>query len=304
MSRYASIDIGSNTVKMLISEVLKTGKIKEIDFLIKTTELGKGTNEGNIIQEEPLNKTILALNQFLKRAKELDVLKIKAVATKALRDAKNQSDILKNIFEKTGINVNVISGEKEAEYSLLGVLSDLPKSLTNEVVCINTGGGSTEYSFFINKKTSLYSLNFGALTLTQKYFISQENADVKELNKFVQSELKSLNKDLIRKVRRIYAIGGTAVNLGFISQKNKDRILNQVNKHKVTKKEIGNMIDIFNKKSLEEKKKIIGLEPARVNIILAGALIFYETLDFFNADEFIVSTKNVSDGVIYELINE
>ncbi|MDD4335319.1 MAG: Ppx/GppA family phosphatase, partial [Desulfotomaculaceae bacterium] len=163
MKRVASIDIGTNSTRLLVAEY--TGEhLNRIETGLITTRLGKDMAGGKLLLETMLN-TADAVGQFYQRALDLEVVAVTAAATSAVRDASNKADFLELVNKRTGLMVRVLSGEEEAALSWRGVFSGLQVEAGVTLV-IDIGGGSTEFIWMHGDQLNLASVNAGAVRLT------------------------------------------------------------------------------------------------------------------------------------------
>src|SRR4030042_2176219 len=146
MPLYASIDVGSNTLRLLIGNV-KNSRIDDVLYERRITRVGEGVDQTGRLQEENIEASLAALREFSYLISKHGVRDVRSVATSALREASNSHIFIEKVFTDTGIPIKVISGEKEAELTLKGVLSSLPHSVFRipySAFIVDIGGGSTE----------------------------------------------------------------------------------------------------------------------------------------------------------------
>ncbi|HOJ43061.1 MAG TPA: hypothetical protein PK800_02975, partial [Syntrophorhabdaceae bacterium] len=141
--KYASIDIGTNTVLMLLASVDDKNTLHEIMDISTITRLGEGLKDTGYIQGHAMQRTIIALETYLNITKSHGVDKILCVGTSALREAKNSIEFLKKVEKDTGLNIKIISEKEEAYYTYLSVLKD-EKIRCDDCIIVDIGGGSTE----------------------------------------------------------------------------------------------------------------------------------------------------------------
>src|SRR3972149_3414560 len=263
--RWASIDIGTNTLRLLIADIDKKipkprdKKLKPIIVKRIITRLGGDYTEQGGIDREAKERTIGALKIFSEKIKEYHVKQVTAVATSVVRRARNREEFLKNVFEQTGIKVDIISGDEEARLALLGVLSVIrvgtdfirQRRTVSRCLVIDIGGGSTEFiAVDSGKMIGAWSMEMGVVHLTEKYLKTDppthneldamENeidaviADLKDLmKKACPCELKAGNGCLPSAL--LIGTAGTITTLASIDQRleeyDADRINNYVLKY-------------------------------------------------------------------------
>lgn len=303
--RTASIDIGTNTIRILICEQTEKGSLKELYINRVITRLGEGfSDDKRLLISSAVNRSVSTLCDFSKVIKEYNVNKIRAVATSVIRESRNGSEFVKHVADKAGLAVEVISGEEEAELTVLGVLNSVSVN-TNDCIIFDIGGGSTEYVYIHNSNiVKLTSSNLGVVHLTEE-FLRKELETKEELaqlslhiHETLQRELENFRiidkKDLI-----LVGTAGTSTTLAAIELKLEKYNPEFVNNFILTKAMVLSTIKKLIKIPKKDRPNVIGLEKGREDILIAGALILIETLKKFSIDEVIVSDGGVLEGIAY-----
>ncbi len=206
--RVAGIDIGTNTILMLIAEQ-KYGELKIINDYHEIVRLGEGVDKTNYINDDAIARAIKVFEHYCIKLNTFGVTSVKAVATSAMRDAKN-SDVVKDIIEHhLGRQIDIISGEEEAELSFLGTVEKPYKSLV-----IDIGGGSTEIIIGENYKISnRISLQIGAVRITEKFLHNSPptSDQILEAKRYIEEKLK--DAQLEDYTGDVYSVGGTATTI-------------------------------------------------------------------------------------------
>lgn len=285
----AVIDIGSNSARIAIFE-----KTSHLGFhLIYETKskvrISEGTYEhGGYLQEEPMNRAISALKDFLHLAKLHKARKILCVATSALRDAPNKEIFLKRT-KAIGINIKVIDGEREAYFGALAALNLLPY---DSGITIDIGGGSTEFALIEQGSIKeQISLNIGTIRLKELFF---DKGDYEGAKEFVKNALNTIPSSY-RNIR-IFGIGGTARALSKAIQKRSNYPLDTLHAYEytfLTHKEFLQSIYTTPQENLQK----LGIQEDRVDSIQGGALIFKMALEAFGTKEIVTSGVGVREGV-------
>lgn len=315
--KYASIDIGTNTVRLLIAEMEKDDRgqkrLNHLSRKMEITRLGESLYENKKIGKIPLDKTIEVVKKYKNIIEKNNVTGIVVAATSAVRDAHNKELFLDEVEKKTGFKVKVLSGEKEADLALSGAICGTKDLLLgkgevlNPQLIIDIGGGSTEILMtrLINisiEKIFRNSMDMGSVRLTE-LFIKSDPPQKDEIEKCILSIRENLHcLDHLKKIfKPKIAIGlaGTITTLSAIKQKlaiydEKKTHLSQLSLDDIEKILVKFMIP------LEKRKTIAGLHPKRADVIIAGTLIIREILKFFNLSQLIVSEYDILDGLILE----
>jgi exopolyphosphatase/guanosine-5'-triphosphate,3'-diphosphate pyrophosphatase len=303
--RTASIDIGTNTIRLLISEQSGRGILKKLCINRVITRLGEGFSDNTrLLNSNAVNRSVAALYDFSKVIKKFNVNKIRAVATSVVRESKNGEEFVKQVADKTGLAVEVISGEEEAKLSVLGVLNSVSVNANNCII-FDIGGGSTEYVHIRSSNiVNLVSTNLGVVHLTEEFLRSEIETEQELANlsiyikETLQRELENFEvidkKDLI-----LIGTAGTPTTLAAIELKLKEYNPELVNNFVLSEEMILSTIKKLLNIHKKDRAKITGLEKGREDILVAGALILIETLRKYSQNSVIVSNGGVLEGIAY-----
>ena len=169
MENLAIVDLGSNSVRMAITEIADIGVFREIKRVKENTRLSEGMGTEKILQPQAIEHTIAALKRFKRLYQGLPNLQVRAITTAAVRQAKNRREFLDRVKKETGLEFQVLSGRKEAYYDYLGVVRTLKLS---HCLILDVGGASSELILVQHKKArDLISLPFGAVNLSEQYHL-------------------------------------------------------------------------------------------------------------------------------------
>jgi exopolyphosphatase/guanosine-5'-triphosphate,3'-diphosphate pyrophosphatase len=289
--KLASIDIGSNAIRLLICNIVedKNQKIsyKKISLTRLPIRLGADVFTKQKISDKAQKRLIHGMKAYRYLMKVHGVTQYRACATSAFRDAQNGSDVIKKVWEKSGIKIDLISGEEEARIIYSSHIEKLLKDNTN-ILYVDVGGGSTELSLFINKKLEASkSFQIGTVRLLQNT-VPQKTWE--EMQSWLLTVLKKRNIDYI------VGSGGNINKLVKIS--------NDLNKKVSSEIKIADLDKILKKlKSLtyEERISEMGLNPDRADVIVPATEIFMSLLQWGNIPKVLVPKFGLSDGLIIEM---
>ncbi|MDZ7623992.1 MAG: hypothetical protein U5J96_06035 [Ignavibacteriaceae bacterium] len=300
----ASIDIGTNTVLLLIADVDPfTRKIISLINEYRMPRIGQGTKQTGRISQERLKLLYDVLNEYKIIINDYNCDKVILTGTNAFRMAQNTPEIKDELKKIFNFDLNVITGEDEAEYAYFGAISDLD-SLDNSMV-IDIGGSSTEIIYgeglnVIFKK----SLQLGSVSATEQYFKNAPPTII-ELENF-STDIKRLfttfDKTIIPK--KVIAIAGTATTLACMKLGLKEFEENKVDKSRITIQDMRNIIGELS--SLTASEILVRYGPVmkgREDIIFAGAFILYQFMEYFGIDNVIVSTRGIRYGAIVKYLD-
>lgn len=300
----ASIDLGTNTILLLIAYVdFNHKKIHVIFEDQKIPRIGEGLKPGFPISENKEKLLLEILDSYKNLANHYQCEQILVTATNAFRIASNRDYLVEKIDKLLNLKVSVISGEEEAKLTFLGCTSEIEPN--KNLAVIDIGGGSTEIAYGTNKKIlSKNSLPLGVVSLTEKYFSNDTPSEEEILacRSTIKKELQSLIKTDL-KLDKIIAVAGTPTTLacikkGMISYDEaliEGDILTQIDLENFL-----NQLSVMN--SLEIKNKFKSVVDGREDVLLAGTILLFETMNYLNAKEVVVSTKGVRYGAVYNYL--
>jgi len=289
--RVAIIDIGSNSVRMVVYE-----KTSRFAFHLLHEEKSKVRISQNAykhngeLQEEPMQRTFDALHDFLQISESFQVRKILCVATSALRDAPNRQDFLQRVKSKLKLKIKVISGEKEAYYGAIACANLLPKQ--QNAMSIDIGGGSTEISFIDNDSVSnTLSLKLGTVRLKELFF---DAGDIDGAKKYIDKELDTITK---AEITTLIGIGGTFRAVSSAIMKRQNYPLNKIHAFEYSSKTFVEYIEEILKASSTDALKALGIKSNRFDVIQPGTLILQRIMKRLDISKIITSGVGVREGV-------
>jgi exopolyphosphatase/guanosine-5'-triphosphate,3'-diphosphate pyrophosphatase len=306
MPILAGIDIGTNTVRLLIADVKDKYNFKEIRSERRITRLGEGLIENGRLMPSAEERTIFVLKEFGEILKGYPVEALTAVATSAVREAENGRKFIDKIKVETDFDVEVISGEEEAGRTFLGVVAGL-NNKNGSLLIMDIGGGSTE--FIVSKNAEVLesiSTGLGVVKLTERFVKSDpvSEAEIKELNQAIKDELKNLNNRL-NGVNNATFVGtaGTITTLAAIDQNLTLYNPLRINNYILKKKSVDRIFDNLKSKTIEERLNIPALEKGREDLIIAGTAIVQITMEAFGFNKMIVCDYGLREGIILDMYN-
>ena len=301
----ASIDIGSHTARLLICQ--KTGSMTDIRTVLrKRTYIRLAEDFGSqgkpVIRPEATERALQALGEFASVAQKMHVESVRAVCTGVVREAENRDDFLNQIFERTGIQAHVLSGEEEARLTARGVLYAL--SVQGRVSMIfDLGGGSTEFIYGKQDLQKTQSLPLGAMVLTQRYLVSDPPGE-EEMGALEQDVDDVLNRAFpeghLEEDDLVLGTGGTVTTLGAILHHiDIDEISpKRMNGLTLQREQLRDLFEQLKAMSFNERLKLQGLDRGRADVIPAGCAVVLRILRFFNAREMVVSLSDLLEGMV------
>jgi len=306
----ASIDIGTNTFRLLIAAVHhdESSGIYSIDEIYserKITRIGEGLKGTGRINADALERSLAVLQRFRDFIADQNVCAVSAVATSALREAKNSSLFLQEVKKNTGIDIEIISGEREAELTISGMLLDM--IIPRSAFMIDIGGGSTELSVVsCGSPVFKQSLHLGVVYLAGSYmkhdppFVDDIKGMEHEIIQRV-AEVRPPLRSLLSSDTVLIGTAGTVTTLSAVAQKlssfDHQRIHNSTLSLKTARKIFSDIATIHSR----DRARYIPFEPERLDIIVPGTLILLTLMEMFSFDEIRVSNYGLREGNILEL---
>jgi exopolyphosphatase/guanosine-5'-triphosphate,3'-diphosphate pyrophosphatase len=306
----ASLDIGSHTARLLVSQwIEETGILRPLIRRRAYIRLAKnfeidGTKS---IQPEAMERTLRAIDDFVRIAKELEVKEILAVATGVVREADNQDRFLRAIESETGIKVKVISGEEEASLTGWGVLNALHLGGQSSIV-FDLGGGSTEFVIEEGGERRLLSLSLGAAICTERYLNSDppEDRQVKTLESEVSETLRRALGRLEIGEKILVGTGGTVTTLAAIihgisvddiSPQRMDGLV-------LTMEDLEALFQKMKRMTTLERIHLLGVDQGRADVIVAGCGIVISIMRFFKSVRIAVSISDLLEGILMDYVSK
>ncbi|MBK5243470.1 MAG: Ppx/GppA family phosphatase [Eubacteriaceae bacterium] len=295
---FAVIDIGTNSTRMLIFRNDQENLVR-VNKSVRYTRMGQGVDRTGQLHPDAQKRNLEALEEYKNIAEDYDVKAFYVFGTSAMRDAENTQEFTDQVKEKLGLDIEVISGEDEAELGFIGV----SQSFNEKLLIFDIGGGSTEFIFGENNELKkMISINLGCVRATEKYLFSDPPTfqELKRLNEDIYAELMEKVGDFIpQRPYKLIGIGGTATSLSTIKQGLRIYDSEKVHESIITRDELEAMIEELSGKTIEERQNIAGLEAKRADIILAGALILLNIFKVTGEKSFTVSDFDNLEGAAY-----
>lgn len=300
----SAIDVGTNSFHMVTATVDDNGILNIISRDKEIVRLGSSSGDMRYLQRDAIKRAVTTLKAFSKLAKN-ENSQIRAVATSAVREAKNADEFIELIKRETGIELEVISGVEEARLISLGVIHALP-ILSNRSLIIDIGGGSTETIITENSEMLMLQSNkLGAIRLTKKYFdgIPSTEESIRKCKKFIKGEWAQ-TIDRINELGFTATVGtsGTLTTLITMAYLRKNEELPTIpNGLEVKAKHVLKSIrDIKEAASPEKIAQLRGMDSTRADIITAGALIVEVAIEELGIKKFLISNYALREGVVFD----
>lgn len=302
--RFAAIDIGTNTILLLVAELKGNGTFAVLEDRAEITRLGENVDRSRAISPAAEERSLRAVRAYVARCKELAVRDIVAVGTSALRDARNAAGFQERLQRELGLDLRVLSAEQEAAYSYLAVERGLDLG-PGDVLVVDVGGGSTELIWGRDRRLHRWaSLDLGAVRLTERYLAADPPTDEEcaRLEEAMDREIEALieNWGARAAIPVMVGIAGTFTTLAAVQRGLRVYSHSEVHGARLSHVEVARQIRLYRGLPLAERRKIAGLEPRRADVILAGAVLIGRIMALFKIDEAMVSDQGIRYGLLYE----
>lgn len=300
--RRAVIDVGTNSVKLLVGDV----SAEEVTPVLEDstqTRLGRGFYENHVLQRPAIRETADAVASFAAEAKQLDAKSIRVFATSAARDARNAADLVGAIEKASGLRLEIISGEQEAELAFRGVVSN-PQLAKHPLLILDVGGGSTEFIVGEHGHAQFQeSFNIGTVRLLEKLPHS-EPPKAQELDDCRTWLHHFLDECVVPKVRpalracserrvQLIGTGGTSTIIARIQLAIDSYDRDPIEAARISRAQVHRLVERLWSLPLAQRQEIIGLPKKRADVILPGVAIYEAVMDVLGFPELRVSTRGL-----------
>ncbi len=301
MKKIAAIDIGTNSMRLLLCECDESNLYNKRKYT-QITRIGENVSKTKKISPEAKLRNIEALISFKKLAEEYKAEQIIAIATSAVRDAQNKAEFLEEAKQKTGIYINVISGEEEAELGITGVLRGYDKS-ENNLLVIDIGGGSTELILYEGREKLQHrvSIDAGAVRMTESCINNNplSKQDKQSLEMLVEAKFKEQIDFLkTKKIHQAIAIGGTATTLAAIFHKLGIYQTEIIHNTIIQYDYVQSCFNELSAMDLSERCQVEGLQKERADVIVSGIYILLHLIKSLALKQVTVSDSDNLEGTI------
>ncbi len=288
-ARYAVIDVGTNSVKFYLAERDAGGRWRAVVDRAAMTRLGEGLDKSGVIGEQALARTATAIADMAEEARRNGAVAIVAVGTAGLRIAANREAVLGEIRARSGVVVEVISGEEEGRLAYVAARAGLGLT-SGRLVVFDTGGGSSQFTFGHGSAVEeRFSVDVGAVRYTERFGL--DRAVPAET---VRAAMAAISDDLSRISRR--SAPDALVGMGGAVAYAPDVVQGTV----LDRAEVDRQIESYRALDADGRRAIVGLQPKRAEVILAGACIVRTIMETLGQETLLVSDRGLRHGVLVE----
>lgn len=294
--RLAAIDIGTNTVRLLVADA-EDGGFGDVERSRQITRLGKGVDADRRLDAEAVERTVSAIDSFVRRARDLGAERLRVVGTSALRDASDSADFAALVADRTGETLEILSGRDEGRLSLHGATVDLPSGPAY-VVC-DIGGGSTELS----TTYGTVSLDIGSVRLKERFLSGDppSSDEIKLARKFVDAALENTGRLLLSGYEKLVGVAGSITTLAAFVAGLEEYDSNVVHGSVIPKPVVAEWSKRLLQMTAAEICELGPVEPGRADVIGGGVLVLNRLMQRFMFEHVIVSEQDILDGLVLDL---
>jgi len=307
MNPVAAIDIGTNSVRLLVAEVDARDRgapLTTLDRRMRITRLGQGVHASRRLAPDAIDRTLTVLREYRAAFDALGVERVRATATSAARDAENRDEFFGPATEALGVTPELLSGEDEARLSFSGATHGLRAPTPYLVVDI--GGGSTELVYGSSAPEALRSLDVGCVRVTEQWLVSDppEPEELSNAIVTVRDELADLARELpqLREAATVIGLAGTVTTVAAIEQGLAEYDRDRIHHFRLTHDAAEDVFRTLAIESIEERRHNPGLEPERADVIVGGAVVLVAIFRTFGFEEILVSESDILDGLARSIV--
>ena len=302
--RYAVIDVGTNSVKFHVGERAADASWRAVADRAELTRLGEGLEAQGRIGAEAIERTAAAIEGMVAEATQHRVLAIAAVGTAGLRIASNGPEVVAAIQARTGVRVEVISGDDESRLAYLATHAALGRR-TGSLVVFDTGGGSSQFTYGHDTTVDeRFSVNVGAVRYTERYALDRvvPPAVLREAMEAIAADLARIDGHPAPDM--LVAMGGATTNIAAVKHRMAEYDAAVVQGTVLDRAEIDRQIELYRSRDMDGRRSIVGLQPKRADVILAGACIIWTIMEKLGKQQLTVSDRGLRHGVLAERFSD
>lgn len=306
MRRVAAIDCGTNSIRLLISDIdTSTNMATDVVREMRIVRLGEGVDKTNAFSPRALERTFKAVDEYELILQKHNVDHLRFVATSATRDALNKAMFIKGIVDRLRIVPEVIAGVEEAALSFDGATRSLRNKHKSPYLIIDLGGGSTELVIGQQEPTGAYSMDVGCVRMTERHSPGGNPTKDQEvaIRKDVQLGLEEAAKKVDRKnAQSIVGVAGTVTTVAAHVLQLQTYDPDKLHGAEISAAQITQTAQDFINLSFEQRAKLPYMHEGRVEVITAGAIVLDEVIKGIGAKTLIISERDILDGVTWSQV--
>jgi exopolyphosphatase/guanosine-5'-triphosphate,3'-diphosphate pyrophosphatase len=306
VTRVAAIDIGTNSVRLLVADVADdpAAPVVTVDRRMRITRLGQGVHASRRLTPEAIERTLAVLREYRGVIDELSAEQVRATATSAARDSENRDEFFVPATDVLGVTPELLSGDEEARLSFAGATADL--DAPRPVLVIDIGGGSTEFVVGTTEPEAMRSLDVGCVRITEQWLHSDPPAPEELSNAVsaVRDELADLARELpsLRAAATVVGLAGTITTVAAVEQGLAEYDRDKIHHFRLTREAAEDVFRTLAVESTSERRHNPGLEAERVDVIVGGVVVLVAIFRTFELQDLLVSEADILDGLARSIV--
>jgi exopolyphosphatase/guanosine-5'-triphosphate,3'-diphosphate pyrophosphatase len=300
----AAVDVGTNSVRLLVAEVAADGSFEAIERRMHITRLGQGVDATHRLAPDAIERTLTVLREYRDVITELGATQVRATATSAARDATNRDEFFGAGRDALGAELELLPGEEEAALSFRGATRGL--DAPGPYLVIDIGGGSTEFVVGTTEPTGLVSVDIGCVRITEQFLHSDPPAaeELSQAVSVVRDHIADVKRTIpgIADVATVIGLAGTVTTVAAIELGLPSYDPEQIHHFRLAREAVEEVFRTLATEPAEQRRHNPGLEAERVDVIVGGAVVLASVMRAFEIKEMLVSEADVLDGLILSQI--
>ncbi|MER6265201.1 Ppx/GppA phosphatase family protein [Streptomyces sp900105245] len=312
MTRVAAIDCGTNSIRLLVADAdPATGELVDLDRRMTIVRLGQGVDRTGRLAPEALERTFAACREYAEIIKEHGAEKLRFVATSASRDAENRDEFVRGVVDILGVEPEVITGDREAEFSFTGATRELTgrDDLTRPFLVVDIGGGSTEFVVGGDHVAAARSVDVGCVRMTERHLVH----DGKVSDPPTEERIAAMRADIeaaldlaertvpLREAHTLVGLAGSVTTVSAIAHNLPEYDSARIHHSRISHDRVREITGRLLRSTHAERAAIPSMHPGRVDVIGAGALVLLAIMERIGAEEVVVSEHDILDGIAWSV---
>jgi exopolyphosphatase/guanosine-5'-triphosphate,3'-diphosphate pyrophosphatase len=303
MSRVAAVDIGTNSVRLLVADVEGSGRearLETLDRRMRITRLGQGVDASRALAPDAIGRTVAVLREYGEVIGATGATRVRATATSAARDATNRDAFFDQVADALGTRPELLSGDEEARLSFLGATADL--DAPGPYLVTDIGGGSTEFAFGMTEPVAQRSIDVGCVRVTEQFLDSDPPLPEELSNALsvVRDHLADVERAMpeLHEAKTLIGLAGTVSAVAAIEQGLSTYERDKIHHFRLSRAAAEDVFRTLALESTAQRRQNPGLEPERAGVIVGGLIVLVAILRAFDRDELLVSEADILDGLV------
>ena len=301
--RVAAVDVGTNSVRLLVAEAAADGSLLPIERLMTITRLGAGVDATGHLDDAALERTLACIATYADRWSQLRAGRVRISATSAVRDAADRDRFFDGVRERAGVDAEVLSGDEEATTSFLGATAGTGGE--PPYLVLDIGGGSTEFILGTSAPAAMTSRQLGCVRLTERAVTTDPPApdDLARARGIIDRELDAVEELVeVRSANTLIGVAGTVTTIGALHLRLAAYEADAIHRARVPAAAVRRITAQLAAMTSRGRRGLGPMAPGREDVIVAGALILERVVDRFGFDEVLVSESDILDGLALQMV--